>query len=191
VEYWRLALQSAGRGLKLGDRQTLQLYRLRMATETLNRCAELRDMANILTRIGMFGEAQQVIESALASKLCAEKADQDVLQESLPAAASAASRARGELKDLETEARASGTGELDAVVGSLLFGFGEFARSAEALTRGIGRGSIKNPVDAQFVLGIAQFRAGDKAAAAKTFHEIRTDDPFHARLARLWALQVR
>jgi tetratricopeptide (TPR) repeat protein len=191
VEYWRLALQSAGRGLKLGDRQNLQLYRLRMATETLSRCAELRDMANMLTRVGLFGEAQSVLESGLASKLCAETADQDALQQILTAASKAASRAREELKDLEAEARDSGTGELDAVLGSLQFGFGDFARSAEALARGIGKGGIKNLVDAQFVLGIAQFRKGDKAAAAKTFHEIRTDDPFNARLARLWALQVR
>jgi TolA-binding protein len=139
----------------------------------------------------LFGEAQSVLESGLASKLCAETADQDALQQILTAASKAASRAREELKDLETEARDSGTGELDAVLGSLQFGFGDFARSAEALARGIGKGGIKNLVDAQFVLGIAQFRKGDKAAAAKSFHEISTDDPFNARLARLWALQVR
>jgi hypothetical protein len=191
ADYWRLALQAAGRGLKLSERQSLQLYRLRMATETLSRCAELKDMAAILSSAGMFGEGQRVIETGLASKLCAEKADQDALQLSLTAASSAASRARDDLKDLETEARDSGTGELEAVVGSSLFGFGEFARSAEVLARGIGKGGIKNLVDAQFMLGIAQFRAGDKAAAAKTFHAIRTDDPFSARLARLWALQVR
>jgi tetratricopeptide (TPR) repeat protein len=191
VEYWRLALQSAGRGLSLSDRQNLQLYRLRMATETPGRCADFKDMAAILTRVGMFGEGQSVLESGLASKLCTERADQDALQQSLTAASRAASRARAELKDLETEARDSGTGELEAVLGSLLFGFGEFASSAETLARGIGKGGFKNLVDSQFVLGIAQFRAGDKAAAAKTFQEISSDDPFNARLARLWALQVR
>jgi hypothetical protein len=191
VEYWRLALQAVGRGLKLSERQTLQLYRMRMATQTLSRCAELRDMASILTRFALFGESLQVIEFGLASKLCADKADQDTLQQSLTTASGAASRANAELKDLETEARDSATGELDAFAGSLLFGFGEYARSAEALDRGVGKGGVKNLIDAQFVLGIAQSRAGDKAAASKTFLEIRTDDPFYSRMARLWALQVR
>jgi hypothetical protein len=190
-DYWRLALQTAGRGMKFSDRQALQLYRLRMATDTLNGCVEVRDMAEILTKTGMFSEGQRVIEAGLASKLCADKADQDALKQSLTAATSAASRARAELKDLEAEAKAAGTGDLDVVLGSSLFGFGEFAKSAEVLARGIGKGGVKNLVDAQFVLGIAQFRAGDKAAAAKTFSAIKTDDLLDSRLARLWALQVR
>lgn len=191
VDYWRLALQDASRDLKLSDRQTLQLYRLRMATETLSLCAELRGVADLLTRAGLFGEAQRVIESGIGSKLCAEKADQDALQQSLTAASSAALRARAELKGLETEAKSSSAGEVEAVLGASLFGFGEFAKSAEVLARAIGKGGIKNLIDSQFLLGIAQFRAGDKTAAAKTFQEIKTDDPFYARLARLWALQVR
>jgi hypothetical protein len=191
ADYWRLALQTAGRGMKLADRQVLQLYRLRTATQTLGSCGEIRDMAEILTRAGMFSEGQRVVETGIASKLCADKADQDALQKLLVAASSSALRAKAELKDLEAEARAASTGELDAVLGASLFGFGEYARSAEVLVRGIGKGGIKSLVDAQFVLGIAQFRAGDKAAAAKTFSGIKTDDLFDTRLARLWALQVR
>lgn len=190
-DYWRLVLQSAARDVRLSERQKVQLYRLRMATESLGNCAELLDMSDILTRIGMAAESQRVMESGIAGRLCTEKADQDALKQSLAAASGAAQRARDELKELEAEARASSAGELDVVLGSSLFGFGEFAGSAEALGRGVGKGGIKDMIDAQLVLGIAQFRAGDKLAAGKTFRSIKADDPFNARLARLWALQAR
>jgi hypothetical protein len=191
ADYWKLVLQSAARGVKLTDRQKVQSYRLRVATESMSVCVEYLDMAETQVKVGMVGEAQRVVESGLASKLCTEKAERDALEKLLTSASAAAARAKAELKDLEAEAKASPTGELDAVLGSMLSGTGDYAKSVEALARGVGKGGIKDMTDAQLSLGVSQLRAGDKATAAKTFQAIKTDDAYSARLARLWALQSR
>ena len=60
----------------------------------------------------------------------------------------------------------------------------------EALNRGVSKGGIKNPVEAQLLQGIAQLRAGNKAEAQKTFNAVKSDDVTWARLAKLWSLNA-
>ncbi len=68
--YWSLLTYSLSREPKLTDRQSLQIYRLKMATGTLDRCPDYKDMIDIATAVGMAGEAQKVIDQGLSSKVC-------------------------------------------------------------------------------------------------------------------------
>lgn len=189
-DYWKLLLFSMNRDPALTDRQVLQIYRLMQATQTLNRCGEVTEMAEISVNAGMPGEGLKVVEQGIAGKVCAEKADQDRLQRLLATATTAATEDKAGLAKLEGEAKAAKNGELDVVLGSSLFGYGEFARSVEALSRATTKGGLKNLPEAQLMLGMAQARAGSKTEAVQTFRSIKADDPFTQRVARLWALHA-
>jgi TolA-binding protein len=166
----------------------LQVYRLMHATQTMSRCGEFIEMADMAVATGMPGEGRKVVELGIASKACAEKADQERLQRLLASATTAATEDRAGLVKLEAEAKAAKTGELDVVLGSSLFGYDEFSRATEALSRGITKGGLKNLTDAQFMLGMAQLRAGAKPEAVQTFRSIKAEEPISQRNARLWAL---
>ncbi len=189
-DYWKLLFASINRDPALTDRQVFQVYRLMQSTQTISRCSEVTEMADLAVNAGMPGEGQKVIELGLAGKLCTEKADQDRLQRQLAGATTAATEDKAGLGKLEADAKASKNGELDVVLGSSLFGYGEFARSVEALSRGLTKGGLKNLPDAQLMLGMAQVRAGAKPEAVQTFRSIKTDDAFTQRVARLWALHA-
>lgn len=190
-DYWNLLLFSMARDPALTDRQLLQVYRLKLTTQTMTRCGDYVEMADMASKTGIRGEGQKVLELGLASQPCAAKADQDRLQSLLTAATKAATEDQAQLGKLETEAKAAKTGELDVVVGSSLAGYGQYPRAVEVLSRGIGKGGVKNLPEAQIALGMAQLRAGMKAEATATFKAIKADDAYTQRVARLWVLAAR
>jgi hypothetical protein len=191
-DYWHGVLTLVGRDPKATDRQRLQAYRLKLVTQTLRRCSDFGDMADrAINTAGMPGEGLRVIQAGLADKVCTEKADRDSLGGMVDSVNRQIAGDKANLGKLEAEAKASKTGALDEVLGASLFGYAEYAKSAEALSRGIGKGGLKNPVDAQLLLGIAQVQSGSKAEGVKTFQAITTEDPITQRLARLWVLYAR
>lgn len=190
-DYWNLLAYSVTKDSKLTDRQTLQLFRLKMATGTLKRCQDYSDMEDIAVAAGMPGEAQKVIEEAISAKVCTVKTDEDRLRRHLTANSNVVARDKARFAQLEAEANASSTGTADVAIGSQLFGYGEYAKAAQALSRGITKGGLKNAPDAQLTLATAQYRAGNKADALKTLRSIKPEDPVTQRIARLWILYVQ
>ena len=57
------------------------------------------------------------------------------------------------------------------------------------LTSAVGCG-IKNPAEAQLLLGMAQLKAGNKPEAVKAFKEVKGDE-VTTRLGNLWALHAQ
>jgi Flp pilus assembly protein TadD len=49
---------------------------------------------------------------------------------------------------------------------------------------------LKNPAEAQLLLGITQLRSGNKAEAVKAFKAVK-GDPTLTRLGNLWALRAQ
>ena len=82
-------------------------------------------------------------------------------------------------------------------VGAQYLGFGDAAKAAEALQRGIAKGSIAkgDPKEEQrideagILLGIAHLRNNNKAEAAKAFRSVK-HDPTMVRIAKLWLLNT-
>jgi TolA-binding protein len=162
-----------------------------MATGTLSRCQDYSDMEEMAVAAGMAGEAQRVIEQGLAAKVCTVKSDEDRLRRHLVTNSNVVAEDKARLPKLEADAKVAKTGELDVAVGAQLFGSGDYAKAAEALSRGIAKGGLKNLADAQLTLGTAQYRANNKAEAIKTFQSIKSNDQVTQRIASLWVLYVR
>lgn len=190
-DYWNLLTYRLSRDPKLNERQRMQIFRLRMATGTLKRCQDFTEMADFAVNSGMAGEGQKVVEQGLAAKVCTVKVEQERLQRLQNAASKFAAEERTKLAKLEAEARAAKTGEPDVALGASQFGFGEFSKSAEWLSRGVGKGGLKDISDAQLTLGIAYLRAGNKAEALKTFRAIKATDPNTQRIVDLWMLYAQ
>jgi tetratricopeptide (TPR) repeat protein len=190
ADYWNLLTHQLSRDPKLTERQKLQIFRLKVATGTLKRCQDYSDMEELADAAGMPGESQKVIEQALAAKICTVKSDEERLRRHLNAIANVVAKDKEGFAKLEAAAKVAKTGEQDLAVGSQLFGYGEYAKSAEALARAVAKGGLKYPADAQLTLGVAQMRSGNKAEAMKTFRSIK-GDPASQRIAELWILNAR
>jgi tetratricopeptide (TPR) repeat protein len=190
-EYWEALLYQLSHDPKLTEAQTMQIYRLKVATQTLKRCEDITEMADMAINAGVPGEGLRLIEQAIAGKSCAEKTAQDKLVRMQATATREVAADKARLAKLEADGRASKTGELDVEFGATQFGYGEFGKAIEAFTRGIGKGGLKNPADAQLFLGIAQLRASNKGEALKAFQSIKTADPLMQRLVRLWVLYAQ
>ncbi|MEO6079847.1 MAG: tetratricopeptide repeat protein [Steroidobacteraceae bacterium] len=189
-EYWSLLLYAAGRDAKLTERQRMQLFRLKKDTGNLKRCEDFTEYAETAIDAGIPGEGQTVIEQGVAAKACVEKTALDKLQRMNATATREVAADKARLAKLEVDAKAAKTGQLDVELGATQFGYGEYARSVEALSRGIGKGGLKNLDDAQLMLGIAQFRANNKSEAVKTFQSIKSADPLTQRIVKLWILHA-
>jgi hypothetical protein len=190
-EYWEALLYQLSHDPKLTEAQTMQIYRLKVATQTLRRCEDITEMADMAINAGVPGEGLRLIDQAIAGKSCAEKTAQDKLQRMQATATREVTADKARLAKLEADGRASKTGELDVEFAATQFGYGEFGKSIEAFNRGIGKGGLKNPADAQLFLGIAQLRANNKAEAIRTFQSIKTADPLTQRIVRLWVLYAQ
>jgi tetratricopeptide (TPR) repeat protein len=190
-EYWRLLTHGLARDPKLNERQRMHVFRLRVATGTLKLCQDYTEMAEFAVDSGLAGEGQKVIDQALAAKACTVPTDQARLERKRNQAVRFSGEERARLAKLEADARAGKTGEPDVAVGSSLFGFGEYPKAAEWLSRGVSKGGLKDIADAQLTLGIAYLRAGNKAEALKTFNSIKATDPYTQRIVKLWTLHAR
>jgi hypothetical protein len=95
------------------------------------------------------------------------------------------------LEQLQVQARSAPTGETFVTLGMQRLGFGMYPQAIEALKAGIARGGLRNAVDAQITLGIAQLKAGQKAEAAKTFRAIQGGDGITRRIIKFWTLHAQ
>jgi tetratricopeptide (TPR) repeat protein len=64
-------------------------------------------------------------------------------------------------------------------------GLGQYDKGIALIQKGIAKGDLKHPEDARLALGIAYFRAGNKAKAAEAFRGVKGTEGT-ADLARLW-----
>jgi TolA-binding protein len=94
------------------------------------------------------------------------------------------------LVKFDAEAKAAKTGESDVALGRGYLSYGMNDKAEEAIARGIAKGGVKAPDEAQVLLGIAQLRQGKKPDAVKTFKAVKSTDPINQRLAKLWALHA-
>ncbi|MED5618116.1 tetratricopeptide repeat protein [Ideonella sp. BN130291] len=179
---WRVQSQA-----NFGDHLRLDAYRLRLATNSMVQGAEYVEMAQLAMAAGYPAEAVKAIDQGYASGKLGTgpnaKAHQQLRDQARKQAASDA-------PNLAQAANGPQTGrDANAMVniGYALATAGQADKGVALIEQGIAKGGLKRPDEARLHLGVAQWMAGQKDAAAKTLKTVQGKDGT-ADLARLWVL---
>ena len=184
-EYWVDLLRRLEAKPGFSNRLTLDLYRLRAATKTLDSPNEVVEMAQLALQQKQAGEAKKLLDEAFASGLLGKGAEAERQKRLLALATERAAEAPAQLKQAEAEALASADGSDLVNVGFAYTGLGQFDKGIALMQQGIKQGKLKRVDEANLHLGIAYLRAGQKAKARETFKLVSGTDGT-ADLARLW-----
>jgi hypothetical protein len=184
-ELWADLINRAQSQPGFSDALRLDAYRLRMATGTLTRANEYVEAAQLALQAGYPAEAQKIVEEGYAKNLLGtgpNAASHGQLRaQAKRLAASDAAALQG--------ATAAGARSSDvlATMGWALATSGQADKGIPMIEQAIAKGGLKRPDDTKLRLGVAQYQAGRKDAAAQTFKSVQGKDG-SAALAHLWGL---
>lgn len=186
--YWQ-ALLAGLRGQLTNDTARFELYRLMLSVGTLKDASDYVEMAQLANNFGFPGEALAVLDAGYAKNILGTGADKDRHDRLRANFQKAAAADKAALPTLEKNAAKSASGQEDASLGEDYIGYGMYQESIAALERGLGKGGIKRPDQAQIALGVAYLRAGQPDKARAAFKQV-TGESDLARIANLWALHA-
>jgi tetratricopeptide (TPR) repeat protein len=189
-DYWANAMAPVLQTRTNDDRLLLMTYRLMAQVGILKRGADFTEMAQIALDQGNPGEAQTVLEQAIAKNLFTDPHDKERSQRLLDKVKKEAADDRASIAKDEKAATAAPNGDPLVQIGAAYLGFGQADKALAAINAGIAKGNLKHPDEAYLLLGMAQERSKNAGEAVKAFSRA-TNDPRYARLARLWALEAR
>jgi tetratricopeptide (TPR) repeat protein len=189
AEYWQNLLDGLLR-TKMPDRELLQVYRLSAEVGAMKSGSDYAEMAQAALDAGSPGEAVAVLTKAFAANAFTDQAEKNRNQHLLDTAKKQAASDQPTLAKAETDAMTAAGGDKLVGVGTGYFGYGEYDKAAKDIAAGLAKGATKDTENARLLLGIAQFKAGSKDEALKTFSSVKGDAPLQ-RLAALWALRVK
>jgi hypothetical protein len=196
-EYWSDLLRRIESKPGFSGRLSLDLYRLRQATKTLDSGNDLFEMAQLALQERQAAEAKKILDEGFAAGLLGKGADAERQKRLLALATQRASEAPQQLATAEADALEQKDGDALARVGLGYSGLGQHDKGIQLIQQGIKlmqqdkedktKGKGKNRVEeAKLHLGVAYLRAGQKAKAMQAFKAVGGNDG-SADLARLWA----
>jgi hypothetical protein len=190
-EYWANALASLANADTKDSHLQLNVYRLMNDVGVLKRGLDYAEMADIALDQGYPGETQSVLQKAFAENVFTEPRDKERYQHLLDGAKQRAATDQAALPNTEKEAANAPTGDKLVQVGAAYMSYGQNDKAIAAINRGIAKGNLKYPDEANLLLGIAQLRSHDAADAQKSFEKVGgSSNSGYARLGKLWALHA-
>ncbi len=184
-EYWVDLLRRLEAKPGFSNRLTLDLYRLRAATKTLDSANEVVEMAQLALQNRQAGEAKKLLDDAFASGLLGKGAEAERQKRLLALANERFAAAPAQLQQAETDAVAANDGAELIRLGMGYSGLGQHDKGIALIQQGIAKSKGKRNDEANLHLGIAYLRAGQKAKAQQAFRQVGGTDGA-ADLARLW-----
>ena len=188
-EYWQQLLYGMFKTVK-SDRNLLQTYRLADEVDVLKRPEDYTDFAQLAIEAGSPGEAEQVINKGMQANIFPDARTKGKAERLLVDAQRAAKRDQATLDKSAQQAALASSGNQDVGLGLAYFGYQQYDKAVQALKQGIAKGGLKDPDSAHLLLGIAEFKAGNKTDALQSFKAVK-GDPTLQRLATLWSLRAR
>jgi len=191
ADYWERLLDRASRNER-ADRVMFQWFRLEFDAGAMKRDDQFMEYAQLASDANLYGEMLRVVETGFEKKILgADEKKKERHTRLLNTAKQKAQADKAQLPQLEKEAQASKveTGQLDAGLGLVYFGYEMYDQAILALERGIKKGGLKNVEDYKIALGIAQLHKGQKETARSTFRSIPASSPL-AKVASMWALRT-
>jgi hypothetical protein len=190
-DYWLAALAPLLRMDIKDSHLQLNVYRLMNDVGVLKRSVDFSEMAELALDQGYPGETQSVLQKAFAENVFTEQRDKDRYQHLLDGAKQRAAIDLAALPKTEQDAANAPTGDRLVQVGAAYLSYGQTDKAVAAISKGIAKGSLKYPEEANLLLGIAQLRSHNAAEAQRAFEKVgASSNTGYARLGKLWALHA-
>src|SRR5262249_11471840 len=139
---------------------------------------------------GSPGEAVKVLDKGFQANVFADQRAKERNTRLLETAKKTAATDQANLPKIAAEADKAPTGAKNAGVGLAYLGYGQYDKAIDEFQKALTKGGLRNEAETRLQLGIAQFKAGHKDEAYKTWKTVK-GDPVLERLAGLWAVHAR
>jgi hypothetical protein len=190
-EYWANALAPLVRMDIKDAHLQLNVYRLMNDVGVLKLPSDYAEMAEIALDAGYPGETQNVLQQAFAKNVFVEQRDKDRYQHLLEGAKQRAAKDQAQLATVEQTAAAAPNGDALVQLGAAYISYGQNDKAVAAISKGIAKGGLKSPDEANLLLGLAQLRQKNNSAAQQAFDKVASSsNNGYARLGKLWALRA-
>ena len=178
TEVWDQVMDFALGVQGITDHQLLNLYRLAIIVGTM-KDTDYAAMATIDLQNGLPAEAKAILVKGNKTGELLDQANQFLVrdQQALPA--------------LAAEAAKQTNGEIDVKLGESYYSYGRFDEAIAALQKGIEKGGLKDPADAQTTLGLVLLAAGKRPEALAAFDKAAAVGGAGGQVAHVWGLYGR
>ena len=170
------------------DHNTLMIYRVMYDTASMQADTDYIEMAQLLGDAALPGEAQMVLEKLMSTSGVLKDDHKERTTRLLNSMKTRADADKKGLPSLDAEANKNAAGQLDVKLGEVYFGAGDYQGAVTAITRGIGKGQIKQMDEAYVYLGRAQVQLKNIAEAKKAFTGLKSVPNVSPRVLKLWEL---
>ena len=170
------------------DHNTLMIYRVMYDTASMQADTDYIEMAQLLGDAALPGEAQMVLEKLMSTSGVLKDEHKERTTRLLNSLKTRADADKKGLPALDAEATKNAAGQLDVKLGEVYFGAGDYQGTVTAITRGIGKGQIKQMDEAYVYLGRAQVQLKNIAEAKKAFTGLKSVPNISPRVLKLWEL---
>ena len=186
-QYWLDLIVRTADQSSFSPRLDLDVYRLRMHTGTLDSASDYMEATQLALQQGYPGEAaqfmKQVYDSGVLGKGSATDIDRENRLKKLVEKKVASDKAT--LEASVKEAADSKSGNALLATGYDFVTYNEYQKGLELMEQGLAKGNLKSPDDAKLHLGYAQYLAGHRAKAQKSFKAVNGHDG-SKEVASLW-----
>jgi len=191
-DYWLVALQPL---LKMsGGDPHLQLdtYRLMNDVGALKTSNDYAQMAELSFSAGYPAETVAVLQRAFATDVFTTPDDIMRYQHMLTGAMQKTTEDEASLSSQQAKAESAATGDPLVAVGAAYLSYGQADKAASVISQGIAKGGLKYAEEASLLLGMAQLKSHNAAAAIDTFSKVgKSDNVAYAQLGSLWVLRSK
>jgi tetratricopeptide (TPR) repeat protein len=170
------------------DHNLLMIYRVMYDTNSMQADTDYIEMAQLLGDAALPGEAQMVLEKLMSSPGILKDDHKERTTRLLNAMKTRGDADKKGLPALDAEAAKNPAGQLDVKLGEVYFGAGDNQGASTAITRGLGKGQIKQMDEAYVYLGRAQTALKNYPEAKKAFTGLKAVPNISQRVLKLWEL---
>ncbi len=194
-EHWNELIALTQKRGDFGADLAMDVWRLKLATDTLNGPAEYQKAVNLALQLGFMAEAKQMVDKGFADASLGVGADANEHKKLrvMVSQQLAQERRRMVAGELPAAAAAKPNGNSLVNAGLSMVTMGELDKGFELIKRGLAEPNAQRPQYDRLHQGIATLLAGRKAQAVTLFKTI-SGRHGAADLGRLWyiyALQLR
>lgn len=188
-EYWVELIDRVQRKPGFSDRFSLDIYRLMLATGGMRNANDYMEMTQLALQAGFAEEAKSAIDKGFASGVLGTGAEADRQKRLRDLTIRKLEEARAQAAAKEAEALAAKDGADLVSYGFNLALSGKAAQGVKLIEKGIAKGGLTRPEDAELRLGQAMVLARNSKSTTVLRGVAGNDGA--ADLARLWILLSR